>query len=48
MPEIAGGQPCKHLVWETEVVKQAQAEFVIAEQTKTASHHLLRVLGHGE
>lgn len=46
LPELAGGQPCKHLVWVQETEKVAALDFIIAEQTKSAGHHLLRVLGH--
>ena len=46
MPNVAGGLPCKHLVWTDEEEKEKTSEPLvkIAEETKTAAIELERML----
>lgn len=49
MPEVAGGQPCKHLSWEEQEVpmtKEAAEELAnLSNDTEMATNHLLQILG---
>jgi hypothetical protein len=48
LPEAAGGEPCKHLMWAEEPLEKIASDSSLADGSEIGRRQLLRVLGHGE
>lgn len=48
LPEVAGGEPCQHLIWVEEPMEKVASDCVIADGSAAGRRQLLRVLGHGD